>query len=373
MTRANRKTPAGQAASSDEPTLAARPGKIDLADAAAPASPHQLGASSARSVRDSLRNVIFNPIAQTILKRLLQAIPLLLIMSALSFFLVSLVGNPAQSILGTNATPATVKQLEQALGVNRPWYIQYWHWLWHALHGDLGNSLITGQPVTQILTQRLPVSISLILGAIVVSAVVGVTFGVYSAVRGGVSGRILDASSLLGFALPPFWVGGILIAIFAVKFRIFPAVGYVSITSSPSQWLRSITLPVLTLSIFGVANIAKQTREAMLDVLASDYIRMARASGLSPSAIILKHAMKNVAARVITLLGLLVIALITGTVLVESVFVLPGIGGTAVTAATEADFSLVQGVVVFFTLFIVGVNLLIDVAYGLLIPKAARR
>ena len=303
-----------------------------------------------------------------------MAVPLLFVVSALTFVLVSLTpGNAAEEILGTSATPEEYAAFNRALGLNLPLYEQYWDWLRHALAGDLGQSIFTGQPVTQAIDQRLPVTLSLLIGALLVSVVIGVGLGVFSALRGGATGRAVDALALLGFSLPAFWVGAELIVIFAVWQHWFPATGYVSVTDSPGRWLQSLVLPVTSLSLYGIAATAKQTREAMLDVLASEYIRIARANGLSPRAIVFRHALRNASLRVVTVLGLQAVGLLGGTVLVENVFALPGLGSLMVTAATQHDLPVVAGMVVYFTLIVVVINLAVDLAYAWLNPRVRIR
>jgi peptide/nickel transport system permease protein len=179
--------------------------------------------------------------------------------------------------------------------------------------------------------------------------------------------------ALVGFSLPAFWVGAELIVIFAVWRNWFPATGYVSLTASPAGWLHSLVLPVISLSLYGIAATAKQTRESMLDVLGSEYIRMARANGLSSRSIVLRHALRNASMRVVTVLGLQAVGLLGGTVLVENVFALPGLGSLMVTAATEHDLPVVAGMVVYFTLIVVVINLLVDLAYLWLNPRVRIR
>jgi peptide/nickel transport system permease protein len=314
--------------------------------------------------------LIRNPVVRVNVRRCVMAVPLLFVVSALTFILVSLTpGNAAQAILGTNATPGEYAALNRALGLNLPLYEQYWNWLRHALTGDLGQSIFTHQPVTQAISQRLPVTLSLLAGTLLVSVVAGIGIGVFSAVRGGAAGRAADALALIGFSLPAFWVGTELIVIFAVWQNWFPATGYVSITQSPGGWLRSLALPVASLSLYGIAATAKQTREAMLDVLASQYIRMARANGISRSAVVFRHGLRNASIRVVTVLGLQAVGLLGGTVLAENVFALPGLGSLMVTAATQHDLPVIAGIVVCFTLMVVAINLLTDLAYAWLNPR----
>jgi peptide/nickel transport system permease protein len=303
-----------------------------------------------------------------------MAVPLLFVVSALTFVLVSLTpGNAAEEILGTSATPEEYAAFNRALGLNLPLYEQYWDWLRRALAGNLGESIFTGQPVTQAIGQRLPVTLSLLIGALLVSVVIGVGLGVFSALRGGATGRAVDALALIGFSLPAFWVGAELIVIFAVWQHWFPATGYVSVTDSPGGWLQLLILPVTALSLYGIAATAKQTREAMLDVLASEYIRIARANGISPRAIVFRHALRNASLRAITVVGLQAVGLLGGTVLVENVFALPGLGSLMVTAAAQHDLPVVAGMVVYFTLIVVVINLAVDLAYAWLNPRVRVR
>ena len=311
-----------------------------------------------------------NPILRVIVRRLLMAIPLLFVVSGLSFLLVSLTpGDAAREILGLNAPPGAYPKLRAALGLNLPLYTQYWHWVEHAVQGNFGTSLFTDQSVSSAISQRLPVTFSLMIGALVISTVVGVALGVFSAVRGGAVGRAVDGFSLVGFALPSFWVGAGLIAVFAVKLGWFPAIGYVSLGQSVSEWFKSLVLPWVALSLGGIAAISKQTREAMLEVLASEHVRMGWANGLSARSIFFKHALKNASLRVVTMIGLHAVGLLGGTVLVENVFALPGLGSLIVNASIQHDLPIVEGVAVYFTVLVVAINLLTDIAYSWLNPR----
>ena len=282
---------------------------------------------------------VHNPYLRVIARRLLMAVPLLFIVTALSFLLLSLVpGDAALQILGQNVTPTALKALRERLGLNLPLPEQYWHWLMHALHGDLGSSAYSGQDVTQAILQRLPVTLSLALGGLIVIPLVGIAIGVYSAVRGGVLDGGLALIALGGYALPAFWLGAILIEFFAIRLHWFPAVGYVSFAQSPVEWLRSLVLPVAALSVGYIAIFAKQSRDAMLDVLASEHIRLAWARGVPARAIYFRYALKSVGPVLLTLVGLLTIGLIAGTLFVETVFALPGIGAYAVAGAQQRTF-----------------------------------
>jgi peptide/nickel transport system permease protein len=317
---------------------------------------------------------VCHPALRAVVHRLLLAIPLLLLVSALTFVLVSLTpGDAARQILGVNTTPESYRALQHALGLDLPLHQQYWNWMRSALSGDLGVSVFSHEDVGHALQTRLPVTLSLMLCSLGVSVICGLALGMLSAIRGGVVGRAADVFALLGFALPSFWLGAVLISLFAVRLGWLPASGYVDLSDSFEGWLRSIALPVVALSVGGTAAIAKQTREAMLDVLGSEYVRMARACGLPRRTIYLRHALKNAAVRVVTILGLLAVGLLGGTVMVESIFALPGLGSLAVNATLQHDLPVIQGIVVVFTLVVVLCNLAIDLAYTWLDPRVRTR
>ena len=306
---------------------------------------------------------------QLIARRLALSVPLLFVASALSFVLVSLTpGDAASSILGANATPERLAQLREQLGLDRSLPEQYAGWLSGAVRGDMGTSLTSGEAVVGALTARLPVTAALICGALAVAGVLGVGLGVVSARRGGRIGRAVDVASLVGLALPTFWFGLVLVSAFAVATPLFPATGYVPLADGPVQWARSLVLPVVTLSVGAVAFVAKQTRDSMLDVGDREFVRALRARGV-PERTVLRHALRNACIPVVTVLGLMVIGLLSGTVLAESVFALPGLGSLVVQATAQNDVPLVQGIVVSFTAIVIVVNLLVDVSYGVLNPK----
>lgn len=314
------------------------------------------------------------PVVRMAGRRLLLGVPLVFVVSVLSFVLVSVTpGDAARAILGSQGTEESYRQLREALGLDQPVYEQYWNWVTSAVTGDLGTSLFSGVPVTESITSRLPVTASLLLGALLVSLVVGASLGILSAAKGGAIGRVVDASALVGFALPSFWVGGLLIVVFAVQLEWLPATGYTPFEESPADWLRALLLPVFALSLGGIASLAKQTREAMLDSLSSEYVRMARANGVSWPSLLLRHALKNASIRVVTLLGVQAVNLLGGAVVIESVFALPGIGSLAVEATARHDLPVIQGIVVYVTILVVLINLVIDVAYSWLNPKVKVR
>jgi len=305
-----------------------------------------------------------------IARRTLLSVPLLFIVSMSTFVLVALIpGNIARTIVGAQATEQQYLSVRRSLGLNEPLYTRYWQWLERALHGNLGVSLYSQQPVSSLLDSRLSPTLFLVVGATVVSAAVGVVFGVAGSLHPGTVDRVVDAIALLGLSIPSFFLGFVLVEWFAVSLRLFPASGYVTFGVSPAGWLESLVLPVVTLSAGGVAVIAKQTRDAMRDVLGRPFIRTLRATGIPRRSIIFKHALRSAAIPVVTIIGLVFVAVLGGSVVVESVFALPGLGSLAVQATTESDLPLIQGIALYFTVIVIVVNLIVDLAYSLLDPR----
>ena len=304
---------------------------------------------------------------------LVSSLVLLFVITVLTFLLASTApGDAAKAILSSQSGSYTVQQYQQmrhALGIDQPLPVQYWHWLDGVLHGSLGADLFSGQPVTQELNARLGPSLSIIVGTVIVSGLVGVSLGIVSALRGGALGRLVDVVSLAGLALPNFWLALVLAELLAVKVQVFPATGYAPLSADPGPWLRSIALPVLTLSAGGVAFVAKQTRDSLSEVMSRDFIVMLRARGLSRRSVVLRHALRNAAIPVVTVLGLLLVGLLGGTVLIENVFSIPGLGQEAVTAAGSHDLPVIEGVAFYFVVVVVIANLLVDVSYRLLNPR----
>ena len=308
-----------------------------------------------------------------IARRLAWSVPLVLVVSAVSFVFVGLLpGNAARSLLGANATEQQVQEAQHQLGLDQPLTTQYWRWLTRAVHGDFGTSLINKAPVTEQLNSRLGPSLCLIIGATLLAAIVGITLGIRGA-RRGVTGRVVDAVSILGLAVPDFWLGLVLVVLFAVQLSWLPPTGYVPFTEAPDQWLRSLVLPVVTLAVPAVAMIAKQTRDAVASAMQRPFVRTLRAAGISERSITYRHALKNAAIPILTVVGLVFVGALSGTVAVEFIFAIPGLGSTAVQATSAHDFPLIQGTVVYFTLIVVAVNLAVDLAYGYFNPRVRLR
>lgn len=308
--------------------------------------------------------------ARLIARRLALALPMLFAVSFLSFLLVSLVpGDPARSVLGSQATDEQVAALRIQLGLDRPLVDQYGSWLADALHGDLGVSLQTGIEVSPLLNARLAPTLSLIILTTVTGAVVGVALGTWSAVRGGLLGGVVDLLATLGLAIPSFWLALLLVSGFAVHWKLFPPTGYSAFSESPADWLRSLVLPVATASLIAVTSVAKQTRDSMLDALNRDFVRVLQANGLSHRSIVYRHVLRNAAIPVSALLGVISASLLGATVLIENIFGLPGLGSAAALAAAQHDIPVLQGAVVYCTLIVIAIGLLVDLTQAWLDPK----
>ena len=259
-------------------------------------------------------------------RRLLVSIPLVFSVTFLTFFLNSLApGDLASTILGADGTREQYQALRAELGLDQPLFLQYLGWVSHAVRGDLGVSFFTQESVVSLVNGRLSVSLSIMVGALIVCLSLGLLLGVASALKGGWVGRAIDAFSLLGLIFPSFWLALVLISLFAVTLQWLPATGYVFFGDSPLDWARSLVLPVFSVAMYSITSIAKQTRDAMIDVLGRDFIRALRACGLPERQVIFKHALRNAALPVVTVLGLVMVGAISGTVFVERVFVLPGL------------------------------------------------
>jgi peptide/nickel transport system permease protein len=305
-----------------------------------------------------------------LLRRLISSVVLIILIPGITFFIQGLIpGNAARALLPATATPEQLAALEKQLGLNEPIVVRYGNWFTGFIHGDLGNSLINGEPVTQVLGSRLTVSLTLIIASIIVLTLIGVIAGIVASVGGKVWGPIVDVVSTAGLAVPNFWFGVILIGFFAVQLAVLPATGYVAFADNPGAWFLSLILPVAALAFAGTTVVAKQTREQMVLALESPYARSLRANGVPERSLIFKHALRNASGPVVTVIGLVFVGALSGTVVVENIFVLPGLGSEAIIAATGRDFPVIQGIAVYMTLIVVIVNVIIDIANGILNPK----
>lgn len=305
-------------------------------------------------------------------QRLLAFVPLLFLVSLLTFSISDLLpGDPAEIIVGDDATQEQVDLVHERLGLDRTWPERYGDWIGGAVRGDLGTSYYNSNEVVDMVSQRLPVTLSLTFGAVVVAAAIGVTAGVIGALRAGSwVDRSSTAVAAVGQAIPNFWFALLLVAGFAVQLRWFPATGYTALTESVTGWLRSITLPSIALGTSAAAIIARQTRGALVDVLQKEYVRAAIAQGLGLRRVIVRHALRNALVPVITVLGFQITVLLGGAIIVEQVFAMDGLGSLAVTAVRRRDVPMVQGLVLVSVAVVVAVQLATDLLYAYLQPKA---
>jgi len=305
-------------------------------------------------------------------RRLLALVPVLLTVSFAIFFLLALVpGDPAITLAGgLSATPAQIAHVTAQLHLNDPFFVQYWHWLDNALHGNLGKSISTGQPVTQQIEERFPVTFGLVMASALVALVVGIPVGLISGIRpqGAIDGGARSFTTL-GLAVPSFWLAVILVSIFAVHWKIFPPTGYTAITASFTGWLKDITLPAVTLGLLVGAALARQLRASLIDTLDTPYIRTAWAKGGTRRSVLVKHGLKNAAMPVVTVFGIQVGYLLGGAVIVEQIFAIPGLGTYMLAGITDHDLPVVQGVALVFVLFQMAMSLMVDISYGYLNPK----
>jgi len=305
-----------------------------------------------------------------LVRRVLAAVPVMGVVALFVFLLLRLTpGDPAAILAGDNATPERLERIRASLGLNEPLYVQFFTWIDRLLHGDLGVSLISNVPVMHMISNRIEPTISIALSTIVVSILIAVPLGVIAAwKRGTWIDRFVMGLSVVGFSVPVFVIGYVLIQVFAIDLRWFPVQGFRSFSKGFGPFLERLVLPTLALSFIYVALIARMTRAAMLDVLDEDYVRTARAKGIAESGVLLRHALRNAAVPVITVIGTGFALLISGVVVTESVFNLPGIGRLTVDAVLARDYPVIQAMILLTSGIYVAINLLIDVAYTLLVP-----
>ena len=303
-------------------------------------------------------------------RRLLSSLVLLALVTTLTFALVfGGADNVAQNILGDSATDQQIAELETKLGIDRPLYEQYVTWVAKAVRGDLGMSWTMGESVSKILSGRLPVTLSMVILAVTIIGVVSALLGIAAAVRGGWADRVIQLISVVGFSLPNFWLGLILVVVFALNLRWLPATGYTDFLNSPTGWLASLTLPVAALVLSGIASASQQVRGAMIDALRQDYVRTLRAGGIKPSSVLFRHALRNAMPAALTVLSLQFIGLLGGAAIIERVFAIPGLGSITVQAALSGDIPILMGVVVTMIILVVIVNIAIDLANAWVNPK----
>ena len=294
-------------------------------------------------------------------------------LSLLVFLMLRLVpGTVVEQMIGADAivSPAMVAELKRFFGLDQPWWVQYGRWIGNLAQGDLGTSWRTGKPVAALILERLPVTIELTALAVAFALILGIPAGILSARRRNqVIDNVTRVGTLLGLSIPVFWQGTMLILFFSIYLRWMPPVVWVDFFADPRRNLTIMLLPALCLGTASAANIARTTRACMLDVLRSEYIRTAAAKGLADRLVVLKHALKNALIPVVTVAGLQVGILLGGTVVVEEVFTLPGVGRLVLWSIYQRDYPLTQSTILFIAVMFMTINLAVDVLYGYLDPR----
>lgn len=306
-----------------------------------------------------------------IIRRLLMTIPVMGLVAVFVFFLLHLSpGDPAAIMAGDNASPESILEIRRKLGLDEPLWRQLVVWLVNLASGDLGRSMFWGDPVITLIAQRAEPTISLALTTILFAVTVAVCLGVVAAANvGRAADRFVMGLAVGGFSVPVFVIGYLLIFLFSIELRWLPVQGYTPIAEGILAWLRNLILPTVALGLSYVALIARITRTTMLDVLAEDYIRTANAKGVARAPMLLRHALKNAAVPIVTVVGIGVALLIGGVVITETVFNIPGIGRLVVDAIARRDYPIIQGVIMIFSGIYVLVNLLVDLSYTFLDPR----
>ena len=312
---------------------------------------------------------------QFLLRRMLAVLPVLFVVSLVVFLILRLApGDPAAVIAGNSATNEDIAKIKVQLGLDRSIPVQYGIWMGNVFRGDLGFSYYLNKPVTELIAQRVEPTLSLAFGTVILALLIAVPLGTVAAWRmGGWLDRLLSGFSVAGFSVPVFVIGYLLIYLFAIRLEWLPVQGYKSISgpsaAGPWAWMRQLILPWMTLAMIYVALIARITRASVSEALTEDYIRTARAKGISESAVLLRHALANAAVPIVTVVGIGIALLIGGVVVTETVYAIPGLGSLTVDAVLNRDFPVIQGLVLLFSVSYVLINLLVDLSYLVLDPR----
>ncbi|MBW4708428.1 ABC transporter permease [Roseobacter sp. YSTF-M11] len=306
-----------------------------------------------------------------LMRRVLIALPTIILISIFVFALQKLLpGDPLLVLAGEERDPEVLEFLREKYRLNDPIPVQYLAWIGNALQGDLGTSLRTNQPVTELMAQKLPVTIQLATMSMIFALVIGIPTGILSAVKKGtVTDYVANVVALSGLSIPNFWLGIMLILLVSVKWQLLPASGYVPLSEDFWQSIRTMLMPSFVLGTALAATLMRHTRSAMLGVLSADYVRTARAKGLSERVVILKHSFRNALTPIVTLTALLFGELIAGAVLTEQIFTIPGFGKLVVDAVFNRDYAVVQGIVLVTAVGFIFMNLLADMMYFVLNPR----
>jgi len=305
-----------------------------------------------------------------IIKRIANGLLMLFAVSFLAYFLMHLgAGNVARLMLGLEATAEAVAQKNHELGLDLPFFDQYVNWLTGAVQLNLGNAWSMPDSVAAILFPRLAITLQIVSITTLVAIVVAIILGTLAAVYGGIIDRFVQFIGLLGFAVPGFLVAFFLAAVFAIQLPWFNAVGYTQFADDPYQWFRSVTLPVLALSFSGIAAASNQVRGSVKDALEMDYVRTLRARGLSFQRVVYKHVLRNAAGPALSIIGVQFVGMIGGSILIEQIFAIPGLGPVAVSSTAMSDIPTIMGLVVITAMIVIAMNLIVDLLSAALNPK----
>ena len=306
-----------------------------------------------------------------IAKRIISVIPVLIIVSIVIFSLIHLVpGDPATAMLGDLATEEDIAALRIRMGLDKPLIEQYFIWIGNIFHGDFGMSVVNNETVGSLIINHIRPTISLAIYALVIAAVIAIPLGmIASRKKGSVIDHVVSVISLAGISLPSFLLGLFLMLLFSVKFRIFPVSGYKEISEGFLEHIRSLTLPAIALGFMNAALMMRMTRASMLEVLGSDYIKMAKAKGVKEFSLLTKHAFKNTLVTLITIFGQSIVQALSGAAVVESLFAVPGLGQLMVNSIGRRDYYVIQAIVLLIAVINVVINMIIDILYGFVDPR----
>ncbi|HVM80142.1 MAG TPA: ABC transporter permease [Stellaceae bacterium] len=308
---------------------------------------------------------------RVILHRIAGAVPVVLLVTLITFGLMRLIpGDVSAALGGVSSTPEQREQIRHNLGLDRPYYVQLVRWYADLARGDLGRSIFLGKGVTESTFERLPVSLSLSAYSLIITLLLGIVSGILAALR---QNSWVDQAAMIfamiGISLPNFWLGLMMIVLFSVHLGWLPTGGYVPFQEDFLGWLRTTTMPAISLALLQVGLLARITRSTMLEVLRQDYVRTARAKGLPNYLVVWKHALANALIPIVTVVGIIVSLLISGAVVTETVFSIPGVGQLLTSAILNRDYPMIQGGLLFVALLLVGINILVDIAYAWLDPR----
>jgi peptide/nickel transport system permease protein len=306
-----------------------------------------------------------------IVRRMLATIPVMGVVALFVFSLLYLApGDPASIIAGDTATLDDIMRIRQKLGLDQPFYIQFGTWAWNLLHGDLGISIFTNLPVWTLIKQRIEPTVALTISTLLITIPIAIPLGVIAAWKAGTwIDRSVMVFAVAGFSIPTFVLAYILILTFSIGLDVLPVQGYVSFRDGFGPFISHLVLPSVTLGLFYAALVARITRASMLDVLSQDYVRTAQAKGLSNREVLIGHALKNAAVPIATIIGIGIALLISGVVITETVFAIPGVGRLVVDAILRRDYPIIQGVILMFSAWYVLINLAVDISYTLFDPR----